>query len=163
MARPGLEPRAFRWPCEHSTTELPSHPAISPTTFHLNPTPVTHFPGLFKFAHEFSVEKSTNFLYPFATDIQTKLPLRSCCLCWEPFVTGGQLWLNRSSNPGPFADRANTLPLSYRATRSSHQQLFTWNLPRLHELCHCMFIVMLASNLASFTIQQSTPLTTLSM
>ena len=25
-----------------------------------------------------------------------------------------------------------TLPLSYRATRSSHQQLFTLNLPRLH-------------------------------
>ena len=26
-----LEPRAFRWLCEHSTTELPSHPVISPT------------------------------------------------------------------------------------------------------------------------------------
>ena len=77
VARPGLEPSAFRWPCEHSTTELPSHPAISPTTFHLKPTPVTHFPGLFKFVHEFPVEKSTNFLYPFAKDIHTKLPLRS--------------------------------------------------------------------------------------
>ena len=38
VARPGLEPRVFRWPCEHSTTELLSRPVISPTTFHLNPT-----------------------------------------------------------------------------------------------------------------------------
>ena len=41
VTRPGLETRAFRWPCEHSTTELPSHPVISPTTFHIKPTPVT--------------------------------------------------------------------------------------------------------------------------
>ena len=39
MARPGLEPRAC--PCEHSTTELPSHPVISPTILHLKSTPVT--------------------------------------------------------------------------------------------------------------------------
>ena len=38
VARPGLEHRAFCWPCEHSTTELPSHPVISPTTVHLKPT-----------------------------------------------------------------------------------------------------------------------------
>ena len=38
VARPGLEPRAFRRPCEHATTELPSHPMISSTTFYLNPT-----------------------------------------------------------------------------------------------------------------------------
>ena len=38
VARPGLEPRAFRWPCEYTTTELPSHPVISPTSFHLNPS-----------------------------------------------------------------------------------------------------------------------------
>ena len=38
MAQQGLEPRVFRWPCKHSTTELPSHPVISPTTFRLNPT-----------------------------------------------------------------------------------------------------------------------------
>ena len=37
-AGPGLEPRVFRWACDDSTTELPSHPVISPTTFHLNPT-----------------------------------------------------------------------------------------------------------------------------
>ena len=41
VARPGLEPRAFCWPCEHSTTELPSHPVISTTILHLKPTPVT--------------------------------------------------------------------------------------------------------------------------
>ena len=41
VARPGLEPRAFRWQCEHSTTELRSHPVISPTILHLKPTPVT--------------------------------------------------------------------------------------------------------------------------
>ena len=34
--------------------------------------------------------------------------------------------------PGPTNDRANTLPLSYQTTHSSHQQLFTLNLPRLH-------------------------------
>ena len=39
LARPLLKPRAFRWPWEHSTTELPRHPVIWPTTFHLNPTP----------------------------------------------------------------------------------------------------------------------------
>ena len=50
-------------------------------------------------------------------------------LCWEPFVTGEQLWLDRDSNPGTFADRANTLPLSYRDTRSYHRQLFTLTLP----------------------------------
>ena len=38
MTRPGHEDRAFRWSCEHSTTELLSHPVISPTTFHLTPT-----------------------------------------------------------------------------------------------------------------------------
>ena len=31
--------------------------------------------------------------------------------------------------PRVFADHANTLPLSYRATRSYHQQLFTLTLP----------------------------------
>ena len=44
-------------------------------------------------------------------------------------VTGEKLWLDRGSSPGPFADCANTLPLSYRVTRSSHQQLFTLTLP----------------------------------
>ena len=47
-------------------------------------------------------------------------------------VTGEKLWLDRGSNPGPFADPANTLPLSYRVTRSYHQQKSTWKLPRLH-------------------------------
>ena len=41
------------------------------------------------------------------------------------YITGENVWLDRGSNPGPFADRANTLPLSYRATRSYHQQFFT--------------------------------------
>ena len=31
------------------------------------------------------------------------------------------------SNPRPFIDHANTLPLSYWATRSYHQQFSTWN------------------------------------
>ena len=38
MARRRLEPKAFRWQCEYSTTELPSHPVISPTTFRHNPS-----------------------------------------------------------------------------------------------------------------------------
>ena len=42
VARPGLETRVFHWPCEHSSTELPSQPVISPIPFHLKPTPVTH-------------------------------------------------------------------------------------------------------------------------
>ena len=42
---------------------------------------------------------------------------------------------NCGSNPGPFPDRANTLPLSYRAIRSYHQQFSTWNLPGLHLVC----------------------------
>ena len=41
-ARPGLEPRGFRWRCKRSTTELPNHPVISPTILHLKPTPVTY-------------------------------------------------------------------------------------------------------------------------
>ena len=53
------------------------------------------------------------------------------------YVIGEKLCLNRGSNPGSFADRANILPLSYRATRLYHQQLFTLTLPgyiyfRLH-------------------------------
>ena len=48
------------------------------------------------------------------------------------YVIGEKLWRDRGSNPVPFADRANNLPLSYRATRSYHQQFSTWNLPRLH-------------------------------
>ena len=50
----------------------------------------------------------------------------------QTYVAGEHLWLERVSNPGPFADRANTLPLNYQATRSFHQQLFTLNMPRLH-------------------------------
>ena len=44
---------------------------------------------------------------------------------WEPNVAGEKLWLDRGSNSGSFADHANTLPLSYWATWSSYQQLFT--------------------------------------
>jgi len=35
VARPELDLRAFRWPCKNFTTELPSHPVISTTTFNL--------------------------------------------------------------------------------------------------------------------------------
>ena len=52
------------WPHSNSQTGEPSNPVISPTTFHLKPTPGTYFSGLFKFFHEFPVGKSTNFLYP---------------------------------------------------------------------------------------------------
>ena len=38
----GPEPRAFRWLCKQSTSELPSNPVITPTTFHLNPTRLHH-------------------------------------------------------------------------------------------------------------------------
>ena len=72
-----LEPRAFRWPCEHSTTELPSHPVISATTFHLNPTRLHDYTKHFVFVHEIPVGKSTYFLYPSTKDIQTKPPLIS--------------------------------------------------------------------------------------
>ena len=72
-----LDPRAFRWPCEHSTTELPSHPVISATTFHLNPTRLHDYTKHFVFVHEFPVGKSTYFLYPSTKDIQIKSPLRS--------------------------------------------------------------------------------------
>ena len=47
----------------------------------------------------------------------------------NPYVTGEKLWRNRGSNPEPFADHANTLPLSYPAIRSYYQQLFTLILP----------------------------------
>ena len=128
MARPGLEPMTFRWPCEHYhwATDPPGHIT---NTFSPQPYPVTHFPGLFKFVHEFPVGKSTNFLYPSTKDIQTKPPLHSVFLCWVPLVAGEKLWLNQVSNPGPFPDRANTLLLSYQSTRSYHQQFSTWNLP----------------------------------
>ena len=49
--------------------------------------------------------------------------------CLTVAVAGGTLWLDRGSNPGSFVDRAT---VSYRATRTSHQQLFTLNIPRLH-------------------------------
>ena len=47
----------------------------------------------------------------------------------ELIVAGEKLWLYRDSNPGPFADLENTLPLSNRATRSSHQQFLTQTYP----------------------------------
>ena len=53
VARPGLKSRTFRWPCEHSTTELPSHPAISPTNFPLNRTPISLL----------SIHSSCNIIY----------------------------------------------------------------------------------------------------
>ena len=126
VARPGLKPRVFRWLCEHNhlATKPPGHLT---NNFSPEPYPGYTLPGHFKFVHIFPVGKSTNSLYPSTKDIQTKPSLHRFFLCWEPFVTGE----NCGSNPGPFADRANTLPLSYRATRSSHQQLFTWILPWL--------------------------------
>ena len=41
--------RAFHWQCEHSTTELPSHPVISQTSFHLKSTPVTVISSFVRF------------------------------------------------------------------------------------------------------------------
>ena len=64
--------RASRRLCEHSTTELPSHPVISPTTFHLNPTQFTHtFPNLEAFTSGLifytltSVIHSSSYLFLF--------------------------------------------------------------------------------------------------
>ena len=37
--RPGLEPRASGLPCQHSTTELPSHTVQTPSIFHQVPVP----------------------------------------------------------------------------------------------------------------------------
>ena len=48
-------------------------------------------------------------------------------LSCEGIVRGEKLWHDQDSNPGPFADHVNTLPLSYRAAPSSHLQLFTLN------------------------------------
>mgnify|MGYP000216964783 CR=1 FL=1 len=47
-----------------------------------------------------------------------------CGRIYEICVSPGRV-KNCGSNPGSFADCANTLPLSYRATRSYHQQLIT--------------------------------------
>jgi len=56
-------PRAFRWPCGHVTTELPSHPVISLTTLHLKPTPVTHLPGhLFAYQHKLGCIVNRSFI-----------------------------------------------------------------------------------------------------
>ena len=75
VARPGLEPRVSRLPCEHSTTELPSH---SIDRLHFSPT-----------------------------------------LATKCHRGGKRTWPDRDSNPGSLAYRASTLPLSYRATRST--------------------------------------------
>ena len=45
------------------------------------------------------------------------------------------MWHDRDSNSWPFADRGFTELPSYRATRSSNQQLFTLNLPLLPNHC----------------------------
>ena len=47
-----------------------------------------------------------------------------CGRIYEICVSPGRV-KNCGSNPGSFADCANTLPLSYRVTRSYHQQLIT--------------------------------------
>ena len=126
MKNCGSKPRAFHWPCEHSTTDLPSHPVISPTTFHLNPTWLHTYPG--------TLNSSTNFLRE-NPRISYILPQRTYrlnhlstvgFLCWEPFATGEKLWLDRGSIPGPFADHVNTLPLSY--------QSYHHNPTRLHKV-----------------------------
>ena len=103
VARPELEPRAFLLTVRtlyHWATEPPGHLT---NNFSLELYPFTHFPGHFKFVHEFPVGKST---------ISYILPRRTYRLTTSPqwvFYVGSHL--------------------SYRATRSSHQQLFTWTLP----------------------------------
>ena len=93
-------------------TELSRHTVISPTTFHLKPTSVTHFPGPFKFVHEFPVGEIHEFPIFFHLNHLYTVGY----LCWEPNVIGEKLWLDRGSNPEIFAGPANTLPLSYRGT-----------------------------------------------
>ena len=57
-----LEPRVFRWPCEHSTTDRATEPP-GHLTNNFSPEPYGYtLPGHFKFAHEFPVGKSTNLI-----------------------------------------------------------------------------------------------------
>ena len=117
-----LKPRAFRRPWEHSATEPPGHMTNNFST-------VYTLPVHFKFVHEIPVGEIHKFPLYFLeehTDLTTSpqcfFMLGAICNRWKIVPRPG-------SNPGPFADRANTLPLSYRATRSYHQQLFTLTLP----------------------------------
>ena len=45
------------------------------------------------------------------------------------YVTGEKLWFDRGSNPGPFADRANTTTELPSHPVNYHQQLFSLTLP----------------------------------
>ena len=117
VARPGLEPMTFRWPCEHYhwATEPP---VISPTPFHLNPTRLHTSPG--------SSNSSTNFLWG-NPRISYILPRRTYRLNHLSIV--GIFMVGAICNRWTIVARTKglsltvrTLPLSFRATRSSHQQ-----------------------------------------
>ena len=104
VALVGLEPRVSRLPCEHSTTEPPSH-----TINRLHFTPAL-------------LDSSPNLLGTMPGP--TRQSLSGCCSQPEhgPMLShrgGKRTWPDRDSNPGSLAYRASTLPLSYRATRST--------------------------------------------
>ena len=109
VARPGLKPRVFRWLCEHNhlATKPPGHLT---NNFSPEPYPGYTLPGHFKFVHIFPVGKSMNSLYPSTKDIQTKPPLHSFFLCWEPFVTGEKLWLEPRAFCWPCKHSTTELP-----------------------------------------------------
>ena len=85
VARPGLEPRAFLLTVRtlyHWATEPPGHLT---NNFSLELYPFTHFPGHFKFVHEFPVGKSTiSYILPRRTYRLNHLSTVGF-LCWEAF------------------------------------------------------------------------------
>ena len=112
-----LEPRVFCSPCEHYS-ELPSHPVISPTTVHLNPARLHTSPGTLNSSTIFLWGNPRNFyILPRRTYRLNQLST-VFFLSWEPFEKGEKMWLDRDSNPGSFADRANTL--SWATEPSGH-------------------------------------------
>ena len=116
-------------PCKQSTTELPSHPVISPTTFHLNPTLLHISQG--------TLNSSTNFLWgnPRISYILPRRTYRLNHISTVGFCMLGAIcsrWkvvARPSARTQDLSLTMRTLPLSYRATRSYHQQPFTLTLP----------------------------------
>ena len=107
------QPTHTHMPPTRNNIHIRTRPSYRRTSVHIRTLPHTH-----QRPHTHTPRHASTYTY-------THAPTH------KHIVAGEKMWLDRDSNPGFFADDANTLPLSYRATWSYHQQHFTLNLPRL--------------------------------
>ena len=113
MARPGLEPRTSRIPCEHS-----DHWATEP-----HGRPVTISPCLIRFVPKSARNHAgIDETVPFAV----RSPSTSPHWATKHHRGGKSTWPDRDSNPGPLAHRASTL-----TTELPSHTVDLWHVDRL--------------------------------